>query len=181
MRGAILALAVLLFCAGSALAQAMPAKDTPQRGMLGGCEAFKWPLDKERASFESAELEMIASGAARGTLTEQAFGLVLQPVAEVGYVLPPAKKKGASGTQYGGMVVFAAPDKPGTYQVTLSGEGWIDLVQDGASLKAVDHSGVKDCPGLRKSVRFNVGAAPVALQISGSPADSVKVAVRPVE
>jgi len=34
---------------------------------------------------------------------------------------------------------------------------------------------------LRKSVRFDVGAAPVALQISGAPADSIKVAVRPVE
>ena len=83
--------------------------------------------------------------------------------------------------RYGGMLAFAAPEKPGVYQVTLSSEGWIDLVQDGASLKAADHSGVKDCPGLRKSVRFKVGAAPVALQISGVPADSIKVAIRPVE
>jgi hypothetical protein len=54
-------------------------------------------------------------------------------------------------------------------------------MQDGANLKAADHSGVKDWPGLRKSVRFKVGAAAVALQISGTPADSIKVAVRPVE
>ena len=57
----------------------------------------------------------------------------------------------------------------------------IDLVQNGASLEATDHSGVKDCPGLRKSVRFSVGAAPVALQISGAPADNIKVAVRRVD
>jgi len=54
-------------------------------------------------------------------------------------------------------------------------------VQNGAELDSADHSGAKNCPGLRKSVRFNVGAAPVALQISGAPADSVRVAIRPVE
>ena len=65
--------------------------------------------------------------------------------------------------------------------MTLSAEGWIDLVQNGAPLDSADHSGAKNCPGLRKSVRFNVGAAPVVLQISGAPAESVKVAIRPAE
>ena len=79
------------------------------------------------------------------------------------------------------MLAFAPPEKAGVYQVTLSGEGWIDLVQNGAALDSADHSGAKNCPGLRKSVRFNVGAAPVALQVSGVPGDSIKVAIRPVE
>jgi hypothetical protein len=179
-RGALLALAVLL-CAGGALAQDMPAREAREKGMSRGCEAFKWPLDKERASFDSSELEKIGSGDARGPLNEQAFVLALLPVAEVAYALPPGGKKKDDETRYGGMLAFAAPEKAGVYQVTLSSEGWIDLVQDGASLKAADHSGVKDCPGLRKSVRFNVSAAPVALQISGAPVDSIKVAVRPVE
>ncbi len=79
------------------------------------------------------------------------------------------------------MLTFAPPAKPGLYQVTLSSEGWIDLVQEGKALDSADHSGVKNCPGLRKSVRFSVGAAPVTLQISGAPAASIKVAIRPVE
>ena len=175
-----------MLCAGGALAQDMPAKDapengTPEKGMSGGCDAFKWPLAKERAAFDGASLEKVASGAARGPLKEQAFALALVPVAEVAYALPPGGKKKDGEARYGGMLAFAAPEKPGVYQVTLSSEGWIDLVQDGASLKAADHSGVKDCAGLRKSVRFNVGAAAVALQISGAPADSIKVAIRPVE
>lgn len=179
-RSAFLAVAALL-CAGGALAQDMPAKEAPEKGMSRGCGSFKWPLDKERAAFDDAALDKVASGAARGSLKEQAFVLALIPIAEVTYALPPAGKKKDGETRYGGMLAFAAPEKPGVYQVTLSSEGWIDLVQDGASLKAADHSGAKDCPGLRKSVRFKVGAALVALQISGAPADSIKVAVRPVE
>jgi hypothetical protein len=181
LRGAVLALGILL-CAGSALAQEAPTSDTPQKGMSGGCESFKWPLDKERAAFDDAALEKVASGAARGALKEQAFALALVPVADVAYTLPPAKKKkDAAGASYGGMLAFAPPEKAGVYQVTLSGEGWIDLVQNGAALDSADHSGAKNCPGLRKSVRFNVGAAPVALQVSGVPGDSIKVAIRPVE
>ena len=65
--------------------------------------------------------------------------------------------------------------------MTLSGEGWIDLAQNGTALDSTDHTGAKNCPGLRKSVRFDVGAAPLALQISGAPADTIKVAIRPVE
>jgi hypothetical protein len=92
LRGAFLALGILLG-ASSALAQEAPTKDMPQKGMSGGCESFKWPLDKERAAFEDAALERVASGAARGALKEQAFALALVPVADVAYTLPPAKKK----------------------------------------------------------------------------------------
>jgi hypothetical protein len=181
MRGAFLALAIFLG-ACAAHAQDMSAKDEPKKGMSGGCESFKWPLDKERAAFDDAALEKVASGAARGALKEQAFALALVPVVDVAYTLPPAKKKKDAGAAaFGGMLAFAAPEKPGIYQVTLSGEGWIDLVQNGAALDSADHSGAKNCPGLRKSVRFNVGAAPVALQVSGVPGDSIKVAIRPVE
>ena len=94
---------------------------------------------------------------------------------------PAKKKKDASGAPFGGMLAFAAPDKAGVYQVTLSSEGWIDLVQGGAALGSADHSGAKNCPGLRKSVRFDIGAAPVVLQISGAPAETIKIAIRPVE
>jgi hypothetical protein len=181
LRGAILALTLVL-CAGGSHAQEAPAKDMPQKGMSGGCESFKWPLDNERAAFDDAALEKVASGVARGALKEQAFALALVPVADVAYTLPPTKKKkDTSGASYGGMLAFDAPEKPGVYQVTLSGEGWIDLVQNGAALDSADHSGSKNCPGLRKSVRFIVGAAPVALQVSGAPGDSIKVAIRPVE
>lgn len=176
---AAIALTLIILAPDTASAQTTPAKDAPQ---ASGCAAFKWPLDAERKAFEDAGLETVASGATRGALKEQAFALTLQPDTDIAYALPPAKKKKAPEAKHsGGIVTFAAPEKAGTFQVTLSGEGWIDLVQQGAALDAGDHSGVKDCPGLRKSVRFKVGEAPVVLQISGAPADTIKVAIRPVD
>lgn len=181
--GAALAFTAALAVPTLAHAQdAAPAapKEAPANATPSGCAAFKWPLDAERRAFDSADLAKVASGAARGGWREQAFALALQPDADVAYTLPPAKKR-KDAQRFGGLVAFAAPANPGTYQVTLSGEAWIDLVQQGSALKTVDHSGVKDCPGLRKSVRFTVGDAPVVLQISGAPAESIKVAIRPVD
>ena len=182
LRGVAIAIALALF---SPVAQAQdahdhhpPAKSAPADGMSGGCESFKWPLDKERAGFDDAGLEMAASGAARGPLKEQAFTLALVAANDVVYAVPPAKKKHEG---FAGLITFAAPEKPGLYQVTLSGEGWIDLAQNGTALDSTAHTGAKNCTGLRKSVRFSVGVAPVTLQISGAPADTVKVAIRPVE
>jgi hypothetical protein len=177
LRGVAFALALALL-GPAALAQDAAPKVAPEKGMSGGCEAFKWPLDKERAAFDDAALAKVASGAGRGPLSEQAFELTLLPAGEVAFALPPGKKKNDG---FGGMLTFAPPAKAGLYQVTLSSEGWIDLVQDGKSLDSADHSGAKNCPGLRKSVRFDVSAAPVTLQISGAPAASIKVAIRPVE
>ena len=165
---------VLALIAAMALAGAAHAKD------MSSCAAFKWPLDKERAAFDAAGLEQVASGAARGAWKEQAFAWKLAPVADVAFTVPPRGRSKTGGARYGGTLIFDAPGHAGLYQVTLSGEGWIDVVQSGASLKSAGHSGAKNCPGLRKSVRFNLGAAPVVLQMSGVPAETIKVAISPV-
>jgi len=163
-------------------ARAQDADSARQDGTPTGCAASKWPLDKERQAFEDAGIESISSGAARGGWKDQAFALTLQPETDVPYTLPPKKRKqNADGPRYGAIVAFAAPEKAGRYQVTISGEGWIDLVQQGAPLKSAGHSSVEDCPGLRKSVRFSVVDAPVVLQISSAPGQSIKVAIRPVD
>ena len=106
----------------------------------------------------------------------------LSPADAVKFALPPGgKPKHGGAAPHGGVLAFAAPANAGVYQVTLSGPAWIDVVQDGISLKSADHSGAKDCPGLRKSVRFALQAAPVILQLSDAPEDSIKVAIVPVE
>jgi hypothetical protein len=180
----VLVVAALLMLGGTpSRAQDVPAKEAAPSGMSGGCEAFKWPLDKERSAFDSAQLEKVASGAARGPLADQSFALALAPAADVSYALPPShrRKKSADGAQFGGLVAFAAPATAGVYQVTLSTEGWVDLVENGTSLDSLDHSGSKGCPGLRKSVRFKLDGGPVVLQISDAPADTIKIGIRRVE
>jgi hypothetical protein len=71
--------------------------------------------------------------------------------------------------------------KPGTYQVTLSDEAWIDMVQGGAFVASTDHSGAKECPGVRKLVRFNLAAGPLVVETSQASVTTLKIAIRPVE
>ncbi|MBN2447628.1 MAG: hypothetical protein JXO22_12920 [Phycisphaerae bacterium] len=145
-----------------------------------GCAAFAWPLETEKAAFADASIETVAAGASRGTWKQQAFLFRLQPIDTVSFVAKPGGKAKSAGT-YGGLLTFDAPEAAGTFQVTLSDGGWVDVVQNGTALKSAGHTGAKDCPGLRKSVRFAVDQAPVVLQVSGVAGDAIKVAITPVQ
>jgi len=70
-----------------------------------------------------------------------------------------------------------APDRPGLYQVTASGDAWIDVVQDGRFVKSVGSTGRRDCPGLRKSLRFELHPAPFVIQVSGVASETITLAV----
>ncbi len=147
---------------------------------IAACAAFKWPIDKERAAFENPDLEKLSSGTSKGPWGEQVFALQLKPAKDIAFPIPLPDKKNPPNT-FGGTLSFAAPAAAGPYQITISNHSWIELVQDGAALKPVDHSGAKGCDGVRKSIRFNIGAAPVTLQVSGSTDETVNVSIRPVE
>jgi hypothetical protein len=47
------------------------------------------------------------------------------------------------------------------------------------ALRRHDESGLGDCPGLRKSVRLELTAAPFVLQFSGVAADKIAVTIGP--
>ncbi len=91
----------------------------------------------------------------------------------------PPERKPKSERWFGGMLRLPALDKPGIYQVTLSEEAWIDVVQDGRYARSVGSTGRSDCPTLRKSVRLDLGAAPFVLQISGVTSESVVIVIGP--
>ena len=147
---------------------------------MAACSAFKWPVDKEQAAFESGDLQKLSSGTSKGPWGEQVFALELKPAKDVTFPLAPPAKKNAPET-FGATLSFAAPAAAGVYQITISNPSWIELVQNGAALKNVDHSGAKGCDGVRKSIRFNIGAAPVTLQVSGSADLTVNVSIRPAD
>ena len=77
-----------------------------------------------------------------------------------------------------GLPTVAAAD---TYQVTLSGDAWVDVVQDGKVLKQVGFTGSHSCKAVRKSVRFAIGTAPTTIEISDAGADTLKLEVLPKE
>jgi hypothetical protein len=63
--------------------------------------------------------------------------------------------------------------------VTLSVHAWIDVVQNGAPLEAIGHTGSEGCEAMRKSVRFEIGSGPFSIQLNGIPADTLKFTIRP--
>jgi len=69
----------------------------------------------------------------------------------------------------------------GLYQITLSDEAWIDVIQNGAALSAIDFTGAAGCPGLRKSVRFQLEAGGFVLQLSSASVNGMLVAIRKVK
>ena len=156
-----------------AAAPAMAAEDT-------GCKAFLWPIAKEQAAFARADLAVVESGAKRGAWAEQAFALKLKPQAEAALPMPPSGAPMMKVDKpYAGTVAFDAPAAAGVYHVTLSRPAWIDVVQGGASLPAAAHTGSHDCASVHKSVRFELAKAPIVLQISGSGAATINVAIVP--
>jgi hypothetical protein len=141
-----------------------------------GCDKFAWPLAREKAQFAAADKPAVKAGDTLPAIPKAAFTLQLQPGTEAAFVMPPERKPKAEHW-FGGAIRLPALEKPGIYQVTLSEEAWLDILQDGHYARTVGHSGRGDCPGLRKSVRFELTAAPVVLQVSGVAADKIFVTI----
>lgn len=143
----------------------------------GACRNFKWDLAREQAWFQASP-PSLTSGATLAK-TEGAAALQLSPVDGLAFVVAPEHKPAVA--TFGAIISTPALDKPAVYQVTLSDEGWIDVIQDGTTIRSGAFSGQKGCPGLRKSVRFDLKPGPVTIQISGVKAQTINVALGPAD
>ena len=104
--------------------------------------------------------------------------LELQPLWAAG--LPKAPERAPkSPSAFAGHFTLAAPAKPGAYRLTISSEGWVDVLDGGAYLHPIAFTGSKGCDGARKSVKFDLPDRPLALQFSGVPKDQISVIVSP--
>ena len=143
-----------------------------QRAAAGdGCRQFAWPVDRE--------LELFADGFVVDVESESAlpkdgvFSLLLQPVATVIYTVSPER-----GRDDGlGGVVTLEWISAGRYQVTLSGEAWIDALQNDRRLPMLASTSRNDCPGIRQSVQFEVDSLPLTLQFGGAAVRRLNIAV----
>lgn len=145
-----------------------------------GCEKFAWSLARQREAFAAAEKMAIASGEALNALPQGALVLRLQPGAQASFVMPPERKP-RTEQWHGGLVRLPAPPKAGIYQITLSDDAWIDAIQNGHYARSVGSTGRSDCPGVRKSVRLDLDASPMVLQLSGVAADTIAVTIGTME
>lgn len=166
MRGPALGLLLALACLSA-------------RAEDGDACRFDWPLQRERAWFEAAALPKVESG---GTLPADAPGamLALRPAAEA--ALPERPTREPKPGTFAGFLRVAAPTMPGLYQITLSDEGWLDVSQEGEGpRRPLAHTGRRTCPGLRKSLRFQLASKPVAITVSNATAATIKIAIAPAE
>ncbi|MGU3540717.1 hypothetical protein [Methylobacterium sp. A54F] len=161
------------------LAGAGPAAAEEPAPVPAACSRFDWLLVREEAWFSAPGLARVASGEQVAREMPGAV-LALKPTAEVAFPVPPSREPGP-GT-FGGVLRFPAPIAPGLYQVTLSDDAWIDVSQDGATTRPpVAHTMQRDCPTVRKSLRYQFGTNPVTIEISGAKAESIKIAIAPAE
>lgn len=138
------------------------------------CDEFSWSVAREREWFSDARLPRRESGA-RLKKIDRAVLLELRPTPSVNFFLPPERKPKADS--FSGEVTFFGVPKPGLYQVTLSDEASIDVFENGARLKAVGVAIGKNCPGIGKSVRFELAPGDLVLvEVSDAPTRSIKVA-----
>jgi hypothetical protein len=141
-----------------------------------GCDKFKWPLDKERATLNGTDLPKFASGDRVSFPIPWAAIVTLVPFADARLPVAPERAP-QSPTSFAGFVQAPAPPRAGSYKITLSSEGWVDAVQDGHIVKSTDFSGATGCEGIRKSVKFNLSAQPLTIELSSVPAKEIGIVV----
>ncbi len=169
MRNALLTACLLLTAAAPACAAEEPS----------GCDKFKWPIEHERAALTAPDRVKLASGAELTAIPSTGMTFTLVAPAEAKLPSPPERAP-KDGT-FAGFANFKAAPKAGIYTISLSAGAWVDLVQDGHDLKPKAFSGATDCDGIRKTMKYEISAAPFVLQISGARDSSLSVAILPSE
>ncbi|RTL69323.1 MAG: hypothetical protein EKK41_13945 [Hyphomicrobiales bacterium] len=142
------------------------------------CATFKWPIEIERGWFADGTPLQVAAGGSVPEIPDRAIRVTLAPANQTALIVEPRRKPAADSSS--GVFAIAGIPAAGTYQVTLSQDAWIEVVQDGAALPAAEFSGVKGCAGVRKSVRFDLKGGPAHVQITGAPASQILIAIRRV-
>ena len=143
-----------------------------------GCDKFKWPIDKERATLNGTDLPKVASGDRVAWPIPFATTVALTRFADAKLPMAPERPPKSPDT-FAGFIQVAAPGRSGTYKITLSSGAWIDVVQDGHAVKSSAFSGATGCEGVRKSVKFELSTTPFIAELSGTTAHAIAVAVTP--
>ena len=141
-----------------------------------GCDKFKWPLDKERATLNGTDLPKIVSGDRVAFPIPFGAIVALVPFADAKLPAPPERAPKSPDT-FAGFFQAPAPKQPGSYKITVSAEGWIDVTQADQAVKSTAFSGALGCEGIRKSVKFDLAAAPFTVELSGVKADEIRIVI----
>src|SRR5262249_37450805 len=110
------------------------------------CAQFAWPLDAEKAWFAAPDLRKGPNGETIPAVVDGAIEVQLVDLEAAKLPKPPERAPKPPDLD-AGFVTFSSLPKAGLLQVTLTGEGWIDMIQADAYLPSKEHTGKRDCPG----------------------------------
>jgi hypothetical protein len=169
MRKSLLLTALLLIVSAPAFAAEEPS----------GCDKFKWPIDRERAALTAPDRTKLASGSEQAALPST--GMTLALVAPGDAKLPSPPERAPKDGTFAGFTSIKTAPKAGLYTVSLSAGAWVDVVQDGHFLRPKAFSGATDCDGIRKTMKFELAASPLVLQVSSARENAISIAILPSE
>ncbi len=155
------------------IALALLAPCVAQADDLSACSKFKWSIERERLLLASPK-PLAADGAL--DIGVSGFHVALADGDKFAFSAKPQRAP-KPGTHAAALTLAVKTD--GVYDVTLSDEGWIDVVDHGQTIASTAFSGQKGCPGVRKSVRFDLKAGEFVVQLSNIDSDAINVAVAP--
>jgi hypothetical protein len=140
-----------------------------------GCDKFKWPIDKERLIL-TGDTIAIASGTKLPHAHPMSVVVDLKPFVDAKLPRTPERAP-KSPTSFAGFVDVPAPATNGTYKISLSAEGWVDVIQSDQFIKASDFSGATGCDVIRKVVKFDLAARPFTIQLSGIATETIRIGI----
>jgi hypothetical protein len=143
------------------------------------CDRFGWPMTREQEWFARSDNPEIKSGATRPAPPERAFVLSLDSDSDASYVIPP-ERKSRNENGFGGAISFESVSRAGLYQITLSEDALVDVIQGGHHLKKKASNVQRGCPGIRRSLRVELTAGPLVLQLGGVETPFITVSVAQV-
>ncbi len=143
---------------------------TPARA---DCGQFKWSTAKELLWFSNNPAP-VASGGRIATF-EVGYTATLAKLDAAKLTIQPTRSSAAD--TFSAVLDLPSIATAGLYQITLSDEAWIDVSQNGVVIPSIDFSGQKDCPGIRKTVRFHLEKGDATLQLSDAKKDSMNISI----
>lgn len=145
------------------------------------CGGFRWNVDAEMALFRGPATPLAAGrepSAAPLLEAGRLYELALAPQGDVELASPPGKPMLVDGA-HAGMVRLRVP-VAGGYRIAQDQHFWVDALQAGKLLPALDFQGSVGCTP-QKIVIFDLAAGTdLLVQLSGSPQAVVRLSLTPV-
>jgi hypothetical protein len=142
-----------------------------------GCSGFKWSVDRELTAFSGEGVLVVNSGGQIPGIME-AVSLRLAKQDDVHFEVPPSRKP-KNNPAFAGVFPIVPVAVPGPYNVTVSDDAWIDVIQNGHVLRQTGFTGSHTCAAIHKSVRFDLEKGPATVMITDAAKDALKIDVLP--